>query len=176
MANAKIMMADTINRFARDYESMVKAAEFLKEIGTNEQIADELKAAAEAARTEAEAAKAELVKAKAAVKAQEAKSAEMLTKAGMDAADVLAAANTKADQIIDIAQANAGDIFAQARQDAQKATAGVAAQVAKLTTERDALLAESLAIEAAIELKQADATAIETRLAKAQAQIAKLLG
>ena len=176
MANAKILMADTINRFAKDYESMVKAAEFLKEVGINEQIADEHKAAAEAARKEAEAANEELAVAKAAVKTQKAKCAEMLA----DNETAIKVRNAEVQAMLDKAEAESAaqsaGILAAARDAADKVTAAVAADVKSLETTKFELFNEIHQAELTLVAKAAEVEALEARLLKAQASIAKLLG
>ena len=176
MANAKILMADTINRFAKDYESMVKAAEFLKEIGINEQIADEHKAAAEAASKEADAAKEELTAAKAAVKTQKAKMVEMLTE--NEAA--IKVRNMEVQAMLDKAEAESAaqsaGILSAAREAADKVTAAVAAEVKALETAKFELFNEIHQAELTLVAKTTETEALEARLLKAQASIAKLLG
>ena len=176
MANAKIMMADTINRFAKDYEQMVKAAEFLKEIGTNEQIADELQAAAEAARKEAAAAQDEAKKAKEDAKKAKEKVAEMILKANDQALEVVREGEQKGQAMVDAAAVRAGDIIAAAERQAADRTAGVAGQVAQLTSTKVHLEQDVAGLQIIAETKRLEIEQLEARLAKVQAQIAKYLG
>lgn len=176
MANAKIMMADTINRFAKDYEQMVKAAEFLKEIGTNEQIAEELQAAAEAARKEAAAAQDEAKKAKEDAKKAKEKVAEMILKANDQALEVVREGELKGQAMVDAAVSRAAEIVSRAEQDAAAMRSGIAGQVAQLTSTKVNLEQDVAGLQIIAETKRLEIEQLESRLAKVQAQIAKYLG
>lgn len=176
MANAKIMMADTINRFAKDYESMVKAAEFLKEIGTNEQIAEELQAAADAARKEAEAAQEEAKKAKEDAKKAKEKVAEMIGKANDQALEVVREGEQKGQAMVDAAASRATEIVSRAEQEAAAMRSGIAGQVAQLTSTKVHLEQDVAGLQIIAETKRLEIEQLEARLAKVQAQIAKYLG
>lgn len=176
MANEKILMADTINRFAKDYEAMVKAAEMLKKVGTLEQIEEECKVAADKAQAELALVEAEAKKAKAdAAKAKD-KVAEMIAKANDQALEVIREAEQKAQAIEDAAKAAAAGVTARAESDADNRRAGVAGQVAQLTSTKVHLEQDVASLQDVITRKQIEAEDLEKRIAKAQAQIAKLLG
>lgn len=176
MANAKILMGETIIRFAKDYENMVKAAEFLKEIGTNEQIAEECKSAAAKAKAEQAKAEAEAKSAKADVAKAKDKASEILIKANDQALEALREAEQKGQAIVDSATVRAGEIVATAERQAAYRTAGVADQVAQLTSTKVSLEQDVASLQDVISRKQIEVEDLEKRLAKAQAQIAKLLG
>lgn len=176
MANAKILMGETILRFAKDYKDMVQAAEFLKEIGTNEQIAEECKAAAAKAQVEQAKAEAEAKAAKADVAKAKDKAGEILIKANDQALEALREAEQKSQAIVDGATVRAGEIVAAAERQAADRTAGVAGQVAQLTSTKVSLEQDVASLQDVIGRKQIEVEDLEKRLAKAQAQIAKLLG
>ena len=176
MANQKILMCDTIMRFAKDYEQMVKAAEFLKEIGTNEQIAEELKAAADAARKEAETAQDEVKKAKDDAKKAKEKVAEMIGKANDQALEVVREGELKGQAMVDAAVSRAAEIVSRAEQDAAAMRSGIAGQVAQLTSTKVNLEQDVAGLQIIAETKRLEIEQLESRLAKVQAQIAKYLG
>ncbi len=176
MANAKILMGDTILRFAKDYKDMVAAAEFLKEIGTTEQIADECQAAAEKAKAEQARAEAEAKAAKADAQKAKDKAAEIVAKANDQALEVLREAEQKGQSIVDGASSRAAEIQSRAEQDAAIARSGIAGQVAQLTSTKVSLEQDVATLNHVVETKRIETEELEKRLAKAQAQIAKLLG
>ena len=176
MANAKILMGDTILRFAKDYKDMVAAAEYLKEIGTFEQIAEECKAAAEKAKAEQAKAEAEAKAAKADAQKAKDKAAEIVAKANDQALEVLREAEQKGQSIVDGAASRAAEIQSRAEQDAAIARSGIAGQVAQLTSTKVSLEQDVATLNHVVETKRIEVDDLEKRLAKAQAQIAKYLG
>lgn len=104
-------------------------------------------------------------KVKAAVDAAKVKAREIVAKAEADAA----AEAKRAQAGIDEAIAKAGQIIADAQ-----AQAGEAKGAAKKAV--DTAIARETEINAAIEAKQAELTALESKIADAQAKVARILG
>lgn len=172
----KITAAEHIERLAVQYQAMVDAAAALKEIGSLENATQEAQKAADVARKEAQAAKAEAQKAKDKIAAAEQQAAETLAAAQVEAAMITAEAKQSGDNVVMRAQQEAARIIEKATKDVADASAGVAGRVAELTTAKLRLEQNIAALQDAITAKTGEADAIEARLAKAQAQIAKLLG
>ena len=171
----KLKAADLIERQARTFEAFIAAAAELRKIGSLEQAAAEATEQAAKARKLAAVAADDLAAAKAEVKA-----AKDQAKATADAA------KARADALVEEGKAGAADMVASAKQTASSliATAeekvarllsGVVAQRAALEADIDALTEKANVLMASIATKHAEADALDARLAKAQAQIAKLL-
>lgn len=174
--SSKSNAAESIRRLAVQYQQMVEAADLLDSIGSLEQAAAEAKKAAEAARADTAAARAEADKAKAEAKKSKEKVDKILSDADGEALAKVQEAEIKAQGIVADAKAKAEQITNKAAVDVADATAGVAGRVAELTTMRLRLEQELAALQNDIDAKKAEADDVEKRLAKAQAQVAKLLG
>lgn len=172
----KFTAAESIRRLAVQYQSMVEAADALESVGKLEQTIAEATKARDAAVAEAEAAKDELKAAKDEIKAAKDKAADIVAKANEQALAKLGEADQKAQSILDGAAAKANEIVAGATVSADQQKAAVAGQIAELTSSKLKLEQDIAGLNAAGEAKKKEADDIESRLAKAQAQIAKLLG
>jgi colicin import membrane protein len=172
----KLKAADLIERQARTFQAIIDAAAALREIGSLEQAAAEAKQAAAEARKERDEASDDLKLAKLAIKEAKEKAKEIFNEARVSAAEVEAKAKANAEVVKSMGHEAAQSVIEQAETKAQNILAGVASDKAML--ERDVLhLTEKRnAIDAEISEKEKTADALEARLAKAQAQIAKLLG
>ena len=169
----KIKVAEAIERQAKTYQAIIDAAAILKEIGSLEQASAETKAAAESARKEAEAAHTEAKQAKADAKAAKDKVAEMLAKAADQVLDVVADGEIKAKGIINGAELRASEIVAAAERSAADRTSGITTQIAQLTAIKGGIEQDIATLGAVADGKLKEVEALESRLAKAQAQIAK---
>ena len=172
----KIRIADALDRQAKTYQAIIDAAQMLRELGQIEQVTAEQKAAADAARKEAESAQDDVKKAQGEAKKAKDKAAEIVAKANDQALEVLREAEQKGQSLVDGAAVRAGDIVATAERQAADRTAGVAGQVAQLTSTKVALEQDVATLNHVVETKRIEVDDLEKRLAKAQAQIAKLLG
>lgn len=172
----KINAAEHIERLAVQYQAMVEAAAALKEIGSLENATQEAQKAAEAAKKEAVAAKAEALKAKDKIAAAELSAAEIIAGAQSEASEIASVAKAQGAIIIEDARKMADAMMVKAAKDVADASAGIAGKVAELTTAKLRLEQDLAALQNAITVKTAEADGIEARLAKAQAQVAKLLG
>lgn len=172
----KIRIADALDRQAKTYQAIIDAAQMLRELGQIEQVTAEQKAAADAARKEAESAQDDVKKAKADAQKAKDKAAEIVAKANDQALEVLREAEQKGQSIVDGASSRAAEIQSRAEQDAAIARSGIAGQVAQLTSTKVSLEQDVATLNHVVETKRIEVDDLEKRLAKAQAQIAKLLG
>jgi chromosome segregation ATPase len=173
---SKIAIAENLERLAVQYQAVIDAAAVLKEIGKLDQVKAEAEKAAAAARAEAEDAKADAKKAKDAVAKSKEQAAEMVAKANDQALATLQEAEQKAAAMLASAETQ---VKAQVESMADKVEAkkaAIAGQVAQLTTVKVELESSLAGLSVAYDQKLAEVEAVEARLAKAQAQIAKLLG
>lgn len=172
----KIQAAEAIEVLANQYRAMVEAAEMLKQIGSLDNATAEARKALEAAKDEAEAAKLEADLAKADAKKAKAKVVEILDKAKIDADEIIAAAVAQGAKEVGGAQMKADSIVAAAQARADALVADVENRRTAISRDVDRLVEqhESLALD--IKAKTDEVADLEARLAKAQAQIAKLLG
>ena len=169
-------VAEAIDRQAKTYQAIIDAAAALKEIGSLDNMANDCRAAAEVAREDLSKVQAEAKAAKAEVTKAKNKAGEILIKANDQALEVMREAEQKSQAIVDGASVRAGEIVATAERQAADRTAGVAGQVAQLTSTKVSLEQDVASLQDVIGRKQIEVEDLEKRLAKAQAQIAKLLG
>lgn len=173
---SKSTAAESIRRLAVQYQQMVEAADLLDQIGSLENATKEAEKARADAVAEAEAAKADTAKAKDEAKKAKDKVAAIIAEAEGKALEIVQAAEIKGQEVVASAVARADAAVSKAAVDVADATAGVASRVAELTTTKLRLEQDVASLQNAISAKQAEAEGIEARLAKAQAQVAKLLG
>jgi hypothetical protein len=175
MAN-KLHAAEAIERLAVQYQQMIEVAEILKKIGTVEQATKEAEQAAAAARAEAAAARADADLAKADVKKAKDKAAALLDKAADDVAAMIAEGSAKAAGIEADAITAANVTRDQAKRQASEMLIAATAQKNQLVSDFKALSQQCVDLDNEIKAKTEEVELLESRLAKAQAQIAKLLG
>lgn len=171
----KITAAESIRRIANFILPMQAAAEALESMGKIEQTISELERAQAAAYADRDAAVAALQTAKDAIKDSENKAVSIVGKANDQAMNTLGEADRKAQAIISGAESNASAIMARANTHVEKATLALAGQVGQLTSAKVGLEQDIAGLNQAAGLKRAEVEALEARLHKAQAQIAKLL-
>lgn len=168
--------ADAIRRLAKQFENMQFAADVLEKIGSMENAFDEAgksRAAAEAARDQALADK---LVAESELAATKAKSKEIVAQAEKRREQILADVDAESDKRLADASERANAAIQSATEQAHGIREDANRQKAAVTLDVQALRDESEQLEAANNAKRAEADAIEARLAKAQAKIAKLLG
>lgn len=168
--------SDALKRLAVQYQGLMDAADAFDQLAQFESIKATAQKDAALAREDAAAAADELAVARSAIKAQKAKAIEMMAESKAACSGEIESAQAKALALIADANLAAAAIVDQAKREEAAALAGIAAQVDNLTTAKALLIDEGNALEAAIYVKQAEVEALEARLLKAQAQIAKLLG
>lgn len=172
----KIRLADQIDRTAQVFKAFIDSAAEIRKIGQLEQVAAEAKKAADASRKEADDAAAEVKKHKEEAKKAKDKVTEILEAADAKGADVIAQAKIDADKILADATVKAGNIVVAASATGATRADELRSIVIDLTDKRDALVREATGIRESIDQLTAEADDAEKRLAKAQAQIDKLLG
>ena len=145
----KINAAKAIERLAQSYQAVIDAAAMLQEIGQVEQHRDEVIKAKDAAIKELEAVNKELVSAKADVKKSKADIEARSKLAESDALEVVAAANQQANELLDVARVQAGEI--------------IEAGKAKDDANRNKAMAELVKIRTSVEVANADLAAINDR-------------
>lgn len=175
MAN-KIQSADAIRRLAIQYQAMVEAADLLESIGSLEQASKEAEKAASAARENLKIAEEELASVKAETKKAKAKGDDVIALAVGAGNEKLEQADLEAKAIVAAANEQADLIVAKARKDADAITSGVESRRTAIAADVDALTKRADLMTAVIADKTAEVNDLELRLAKAQAQIAKILG
>ena len=168
--------ADALRRHAVKYEGLMSAAKALEEIGSLEQAAEEAQAAALTAKDELKTLQDEVAKAKDALKAKKQKAEEQQAMAKAAAELIVGNAKTAAAEIQDNANALAVTIKSQAQAKADQSLAGASRRAEELFETQRQLTESIAALELTLAAKTQEAEDIEARLAKAQAQIAKLLG
>ena len=172
----KLKAADLIERQARTFEAFITAAAELRKIGSLEQAAQEADEQAAKARKQASEATSELADAKAEIKKARDKADAVVVDANDKAKSIIAAAEIASDEMLDRADKSAGAIIANANAKADNLLAGVTVRKAELEYDITRLVQkrDELSVEMSAKTKQVEE--LEARLAKAQAQIAKLLG
>lgn len=167
-------VAEAIDRQAKTYQSVIDAAAALKEIGSLENAAKDYRKAADAALADLDAAKEEVKK----VKAEQAKAKEkadaIVSKANDQALEVLREAEQKGQAMADAAAARAAEILSRAEQDAAMQRAGIAGQVAQLTSTKVAIEQDVATLQGVKDSLKLEAEDLEKRLSKAKAQLEKL--
>jgi chromosome segregation ATPase len=171
----KITAAESIRRIANFILPMQAAAEALESMGKIEQTIAELERAQANAYAQRDEAVAEMQTAKAQIRAAEEKAVAIVAKANDQAMATLGEAERKAQAVLDAAGANASAIMNRANAHAEKATATLAGQVGQLTSAKVGLEQDLAGLNQAAAVKRAEVDALEAKLHKAQAQIAKLL-
>ena len=167
-------VAEAIDRQAKTYQAIIDAAAALKEIGSLDNMAKDCRKAADAARDELEKIESEVKDAKRdAVKAKE-KAAEIVSKANDQALELLREAEQKGQAIADGAVARAGEIVATAERKVADSTAGIAGQIAQLTSVKVGLEQDVATLQGANDALKSEAEDLEKRLAKAKLQLEKL--
>lgn len=176
MATDKFTAAESIRRLAQLYSAMGEAADALEAMGKLDQAKSEAEKNKKMAEDGRDEAVASLKKAKDDIKAAQEKAAQIVSKANDQALATLGEADQKAQAILDGATAQANGILAAASNRSQELQAGIAGQVANLTSTKVGLESDINSLNQAVSVKQAEVEALESRLSKAQASIAKLLG
>jgi F0F1-type ATP synthase membrane subunit b/b' len=171
----KFTAAESIRRLANLYKDMSDAADALESIGKIEQITKEQNAQADAARKQADGAKADLALVKDEVAKAKQSAKDIVAKANDQALAKLGEADQKAQAILDGATVEANRLVVQAHQAAKDQSAGVAGQVAQLTSTKLGLEGDIQALTIARNQLIADTDDLEKRVAKAQAYLAKLV-
>jgi F0F1-type ATP synthase membrane subunit b/b' len=172
----KFTAAASIRTLAVQYQSMVEAADALESIGKLEQITKEQTTQADMARADADTAKVELKKAKVELKKAKDKATDIVATANDQALAKLQEADQKAQAILDGAAAQANGMISAAVDKAEQAAAPVAGQVAQLTSTKVGLEQDIATLNQTALAKQSEVEALEARLAKVQAAIAKYVG
>lgn len=172
----KIKAADAINRLAQSYQAVIDAAALLREIGSLDQAKDEAVKAREVADKEAAEAKAEAKKAKDVVKKAKDDADQIIDGAVIEAKEILANADLDVERKIEDAKLRGESIISAARVMADRVTGDIATEAKRTEDRLKELQFNCSTIEASIADKLKMCDDIEARLAKAQAQVAKLLG
>jgi colicin import membrane protein len=156
MSNEFIQAADEARRLLRGFKSFDEVAQALELTGNVVQARAEAEAALEALKPQIETAKTELAEIKAQAKAAKAKSADAVEASERQADRVLASAQGKADDLM----AAAAQAMAKAKADAADLAMAGAAALAKAIEARDAVAAETTALQAKLDTLKAQATAL----------------
>ena len=154
MSNQFVQAADDARRLLRGFKAFEEVAQALELTGNVVQAKAEAEATLAALQPQIEAAKAELADVKAQAKAAKAKSADTVDAAERQADLVTASAQAKADDLM----AAAAQAMAQAKADAADLAVAGAAALAKATEARDAVAAETQALQAKLDELKAQAT------------------
>jgi chromosome segregation ATPase len=169
-------VAQDLRRFATFFKDLSDAADTLDNLQSLESGIAASKKAADDAAAQAAEAKAEATKAKKDVDAAKAKADKIIADANDQALAKLQEADQKAQAIVDGAVVEGAKTLSRAQAEADNVTAAIAGQVAQLTSTKISLEQDLAGLNHAVEAKRIEAADLETRLAKAQASIAKLLG
>lgn len=172
----KIKVAEQVLRAAQQYQAIIAAAEMLKQVGQVEQAVEEINKARTKAMAALELVNLDLVNAQ-----------NEIAAAKINAEEIVSEAKDKAAQIVSDAEIVARSLINESK---AKAEAHYSDRMSSVTKDRDSVIDKMMAmkqdVEAldqsidekrrVIEAKTAEAEALESRIAAAQAQIAKLLG
>lgn len=172
----KFTAAESIRRLALQYQAMVEAADALEAMGKLEQSTREAGAAKDQAEADRNAALADLKKAKDDVKAAQLKVVDIVARANDQSTAILQEADQKAQAIVDGGAVKANEMIAAAADTVQAQTNAIAGRVAQLTATKVGLEQDVAGLNQAAAAKVVEVEELEKRLAKVQAQIAKLLG
>lgn len=173
MANANDA-AEAIRRLVLQNEQLGLAVSILDEFGSFENAVVEAKRRCAAANAEADAAQETLNAAKQAVKAAKQRADDILAKANTIAEDVQQAAMSKSNDILTSAKMQAEQIKADAQTVADARVNGVSSQVSQLTEKKAVLELDIGDAQARRSAANALAEDAEVRLAKVKEQITKL--
>lgn len=156
--NKTLKAADEVKKLHRMFQSLGEVVEVLDRIGSVEQAEQEAIARVEAANRDAYSIK------------------EAVVEANAEAARIVEKAKVFADQHIAEAMAHAGKITAAADAEADRVTTEAAKllEVARMQVEKAESTVQACAID--VEVKTRELAEIEEKIAKAQAQINKMLG
>lgn len=158
MSNDLIKTADDARRLLRGFKAIDELVDAFEDVGKLEQRKDEAEKALASLQPELVAARQSLSTAQAEVKSEQSKAKAVIADAKEQADEIVKAAGVKALEI----EAKAQGVLADAKNQAAAVALAAQGEAAQAQTLRDELLAEC--------------TALEARIGKAQAQIAKLLG
>lgn len=167
--------ADALKRQAAKYESLMAAAKVLDEVGSIEQAVMDLRKEEDRQRNENAALRGEATKAKKDLASAKQQADEMIARANDQALARLQEADQKAQAILDGATVDAAKTLAQAQADADRVQGALAGKVASLTSTKVALEQDVASLTRAVDAKRGEADDLDKRLAKIQAQIAKMM-
>lgn len=172
---SKLNHAKSIRNLASLYRDMESAAEALEQIGSAEQTLEEVRKAVIAERSTLEKLKTQKSAEQEAVNAAHAEALEIIGAANASANEIGKKAASDATNVVALARGKADAMLVDALRKVDEACAGIEERRAKVAQDIDALNIESAGLDKTISVKKAEAEALEQRIAKAQAQIAKLL-
>jgi vacuolar-type H+-ATPase subunit H len=172
----KIKAADHIARLAQSYQAVIDASIMLREIGSLEQARDEANKARDLADKEAKEAKDEAKKAKAVIQKAKDDAEALIVKASQTADEIMANAELDAERVKQDAKSRGEAMVSASIEMASRATGELASQQRLAEANVKALNETYSDLTLACATKIQEIEGLEVRLAKAQAQIAKLLG